>query len=54
MAIPEYARTNFQTLLRADLPLEELCARLVNEAKRAGGGDNPSPDHFIPHADCYK
>jgi len=29
-----------ESLLAADLPLEELCARLVDAAKKAGGHDN--------------
>jgi PPM family protein phosphatase len=29
-----------ESLLSLDLPVEELCARLVNAAKRAGGHDN--------------
>ena len=29
-----------ESLLALDLPLEELCARLVNSAKKAGGHDN--------------
>jgi protein phosphatase len=29
-----------ESMLAVDLPLEELCARLVNAAKKAGGHDN--------------
>jgi protein phosphatase len=36
----ELPDTTIQTILSMDLPLEQLCSRLVEGAKRAGGHDN--------------
>jgi serine/threonine protein phosphatase PrpC len=36
----ELADTQIESLLDADLPLDELCSRLVEAAKKAGGHDN--------------
>ncbi|MGA2218725.1 MAG: Stp1/IreP family PP2C-type Ser/Thr phosphatase [Terracidiphilus sp.] len=36
----ELSDSLIESLLSVDLPLEELCARLVNAAKKAGGHDN--------------
>ena len=36
----ELSDSLIESLLSSDLPLEELCARLVNAANKAGGNDN--------------
>jgi PPM family protein phosphatase len=36
----ELPDARIESVLGNDLPLDELCARLVNDAKRAGGSDN--------------
>jgi serine/threonine protein phosphatase PrpC len=36
----ELADTQIESLLAADFPLDQLCSRLVEAAKRAGGHDN--------------
>ena len=36
----ELSDSQIESLLSASLPLEDLCARLVEEANRAGGSDN--------------